>query len=158
MTAEEIIRLLNLKPHPEGGFFRETYKSQATLPGIQPSRNISTAIYYMLVQGTVSKMHRLVSDEVFHFYMGDPVTWVMLEAQGTVERTVLGSALERGEVPQMSVKAGTWFGGFLSDGGKFALMGTTMAPGFEFEDFTLGNRGDLLAKFPHAERDILRLT
>jgi predicted cupin superfamily sugar epimerase len=158
MTADEIIQLLDLKPHPEGGFYREAFKSQALIPGLKPPRFCSTAIYYMLAAGTVSKIHRLASDEIFHFYMGDPVTWVLLKPNGKIEKTVLGSGLSQGQTPQMAVQAGTWFGGYLNDGGKFALMGTTMAPGFEFEDFALGDRKELIARFPQAEADIARLT
>ena len=135
MTSEEIIKLLGLMPHPEGGYYKETYRSSTRIPG--ESRPHSTAIYYLLVPGSVSKMHRLRSDELFHFYIGDPVTWVLLESSKRVRKVTLGSQLDKGQVPQMIVPAGTWFGGIL-EGGSFALMGTTVAPGFEFEDFELG--------------------
>ena len=158
MTAEEIIRLLDLKPHPEGGYYRETYRSPGISPGSQPRRSYSTAIYYFLTPGTSSKMHRLDHDEVFHFYMGDPVTWVLLGPGGRFEKKVLGNRLELGETPQLVIQAGTWFGGYLDEGGRYSLMGTTVAPGFEFQDFHLAERKTLLAGYPAAEKEILRLS
>ncbi|HVZ80451.1 MAG TPA: cupin domain-containing protein [bacterium] len=158
MTAEQLIHLLDLKPHPEGGYFCETYRGPSLIPGHQPSRHYSTAIYYMLVPGAVSKMHRLGSDEIFHFYLGDPVTWVLLENGGNWRKVVLGSDLGMGQTVQWVVPAGTWFGGYLKEGGRFALMGTTVAPGFDFEDFQLGSRDLLLKEFPGAEAEIMRLT
>lgn len=158
MTANDIIQMLDLKPHPEGGFYRETYRSSDPLPGASPSRSISTAIYYLLVPGSCSKIHRLKQDELFHFYLGDPVTWVLLEEGKKPRKVVLGNGLEKGEAVQMAVPAGTWFGGYLKETGSFALMGTTVAPGFEFQDFELGKRGELLALFPEAGVEIQRLT
>jgi uncharacterized protein len=158
MTSDQLIQQLCLKPHPEGGFYKETYRGQDKTAGPRPGRSYSTAIYYLLVPGAVSKLHRLASDEVFHFYLGDPVTWVLLGASNQVEKVVLGQGLESGQQLQMIVKAGTWFGGFLNEGGKYALMGTTVAPGFEFEDFELGKREELLKLFPDAEKEILKLT
>jgi uncharacterized protein len=156
MTAEEMIRLLDLKPHPEGGYYKETYRSQGTIPST--NRVYSTGIYYLLIPGVVSKLHRLTSDEMLHFYLGDPVAWILISPRGEVSQVILGNNLEQKQQLQMVVPAGTWFGGYLVLGGKYALMGTTVAPGFEFEDFELGKRDDLLAKFPKAEREILRLT
>ncbi|SRR5579871_682673 len=158
MTADEVIKLLGLKPHPEGGYYRETYRSPAAIPASDPPRVYSTAIYYLLVPGAVSKLHRLTADEVFHFYLGDPVTWVLLGADGKVGKVTLGAVLAKGHQLQMVVPAGTWFGGFLNEGGKFALMGTTVAPGFEFQDFEMGKREALLKAFPRAEKEIFDLT
>lgn len=156
MTADELIQLLGLKPHPEGGFYRETYRSPGSLPVSGSKRSYSTAIYYLLVPGAVSKFHRLASDEVFHFYLGDPVTWVLLAEED--KRVILGPDVPQGQQLQMVVPAGTWFGGYLNEGGRFALMGTTVAPGFEFEDFVLGKREGLLSAYPGARKEIIRLT
>ncbi|HUO57049.1 MAG TPA: cupin domain-containing protein [bacterium] len=156
MTADQIIHSLELQPHPEGGYYKETYRSSSLIPGT--SRAVSTAIYYLLGEGDRSKLHRLKSDEMFHFYLGDPVTWVLLESSNHVKKVVLGSELGKGQRLQLLVPAGTWFGGYLNPGGKFALMGTTVAPGFEFEDFQLGNREGLSMDFPAARDEILRLT
>lgn len=158
LTAEELIRTLELKPHPEGGYYRETYRGPSLIPGHAPSRHYSTAIYYLLVAGARSRMHRLASDEMFHFYLGDPVTWVLLEKDGNWRKVVLGPNLAAGQSVQLLIPAGTWFGGYLDAGGKFALMGTTVAPGFEFEDFHLGTREELSRLFPQAQAEILRLT
>lgn len=157
MKQAEIIRRLKLKPHPEGGYFRETYRSPRRIPGSARKRVYSTAIYYFLDSNSVSKMHRLSADEVFHFHLGDPVTWVLLKPKGKVEKIVLGPKIQKGQKLQMVVPAGTWFGGYLEKG-KYALMGTTVAPGFEFEDFVLGRREELLKAFPKAKREILKLT
>ena len=158
LNAEELIRSLDLKPHPEGGYYRETYRGPSLIPGLEPPRPFSTAIYYLLVPGALSKMHRLASDEMFHFYLGDPVTWVLLEKEGNWRKIILGPNLQAGQTVQLLIAAGTWFGGYLNEGGKFALMGTTVAPGFDFADFQLGNPEELLKAFPRAEAEILRLT
>jgi predicted cupin superfamily sugar epimerase len=158
MTSDEIVKLLDLKPHPEGGFYRETYRSPRNVPGTDPPRAYSTTILYLLVSGAVSKLHRIAGDEVFHFYLGDPVTWVLLKPGGKFEKVVLGSLLGQGQELQMLVPSGTWFGGYLSEGGLFTLMGTTVAPAFEFGDLAMGEREELLAQFPQAQAEILKLT
>jgi hypothetical protein len=158
VKVDQIIQLLDLKPHPEGGFYRETYRSSTIIPGSAPVRNHSTAIYYLLVPGAVSKLHKLSSDEVFHFYMGDPVTWVSLKKDGKVEKSILGNDLSKGQLLQWIAPAGTWFGGYLNEGGSFALMGTTVAPGFDFSEFILAKKHDLLPLYPAASEEISRLT
>jgi predicted cupin superfamily sugar epimerase len=156
MTADEIIKSLDLQPHPEGGFYRETYRSDKTIPGLD--RAYSTGIYYMLVPGAVSKFHAIKHDEMFHFYLGQPVTWVLLLQNAQMEKVVLGSDIIKGQKLQLVVKAGTWFGAYLNDGGHFGLMGTTVAPGFDFADFVFGQKEELLKKFPAAKEEINRLT
>jgi len=141
MTAADVIRLLDLAPHPsEGGHFRETYRSRATLDPGAPfagRRSHSTAIYYLLTADTFSEMHRLPGDEVFHFYLGDPVEMLELHPDGRSTVTVLGPDLER-HVVQHVVPGGTWQGARLVAGGEWALLGTTMAPGFAYEDYESG--------------------
>jgi hypothetical protein len=162
VTAEELIRVLKLKPHPEGGFYRETYRSTLSIPGaaldLVAPRSAGTAIYYLLAPGTVSRFHRLRYDEIFHFYMGDPVRWVSLTSEGGFHVRELGFPNHAGWEPQWVVPAGTWFAGALAEGGSFALMGTTMAPGFEFSDFEIAKRDELLSRYPKAEAEILRFT
>lgn len=164
MTAEEIIKLLHLEPHPvEGGFFRETYRSQAKLPAeVLPDhgceRSLSTAIYYLLTPKTVSALHRLPGDEVFHFYLGDPVTMLQLWPDGSVKTITIGNDLAKGHVPQLVVPAGVWQGSVLQDGGKFALLGATMAPGFDYADYVSGLRDELISRYPSAKEMIERLT
>ena len=158
LTAEDVIRMLGLVPLPgEGGYFRETYRSTFPLPG-EPTRSLSTAIYYLLTRDTFSALHRLPGDEVFHFYLGDPVEMLQLRRDGTAERFTIGTGIAGGMRPQVVVPAGAWQGARLIPGGAFALMGTTMAPGFDSRDFELGNRDDLLARYPDNTDLILALT
>jgi predicted cupin superfamily sugar epimerase len=155
MTAAEIIARLGLKPLPvEGGYFAETYRSARTFDG----RSGGTAIYYLLTPDTFSALHRLRSDEVFHFYLGDPVRQLQLRPDGTGREFVLGGDLSAGQVPQLVVPAGVWQGSVLEPGGRFALMGTTMAPGFDFADFQAGDRAELTAAYPAFAEMIGRLT
>jgi predicted cupin superfamily sugar epimerase len=165
MTAEEIIALLGLQPHPrEGGFFRETYRSvrqlaAGALGGVYTSpRSVSTAIFYLLTPGTCSAIHRLASDEIFHFYLGDPVRMVQLFPDGRGTTVVLGRDLQAGQNPQVIVPAGVWQGSILEDGGRFALLGCTVAPGFDFADYEHGDRDALLARYPEFDEMIRRLT
>lgn len=147
MEIQEIVQKLDLKPHPEGGFYAETYRSPH-----------STAIYFLITPGNFSALHRIKSDELWHFYLGDPITLVEMNEQGDVKKTVIGSGIEKGETPQYVVPAGAWFGSFLNEGGKFALVGCTVSPAFEFKDFELGNREELLKRYPLAKDIITRLT
>jgi uncharacterized protein len=159
LGAEDLIRMLSLVPLPgEGGFFKETYRSRlllpaATLPGgYGDERAASTAIYYLLTRDHFSAMHRLRGDEVYHFYMGDPVEMLQLRGNGTGEAVIIGRNIANGMAPQVVVPAGVWQGSRLMAGGAFALLGTTMAPGFDARDFELGNRAALVRGFPaHAE-------
>jgi uncharacterized protein len=159
MTSDDIIRLLKLQPHPvEGGYYLETYRDPLLLPGgVSPNyagpRNIGTAIYYLLKPGHVSELHVLPGIEVFHFYLGDPVRMLQLHPDGQSMEVLLGSDILAGHVPQCVVPAGVWQGTSLIPGGRFALLGATMSPGFEFEDYRGATRSELLAHWPlHAER------
>jgi predicted cupin superfamily sugar epimerase len=163
MTAEDVIRLLGLKPHPvEGGFFRETYRSpdaipSSALPRHRAARSVGTAIYYLLKPGHVSELHVLPGDELFHFYLGSPVRMLQLWPDGTGKEVVLGPDLAAGQVPQLVVPAGVWQGTHLIGGG-FALLGATMAPGFDYADYTGGSRAELTAKWPAFADRIATLT
>ena len=163
MTAEEVIAVLNLQPHPvEGGFFRETYRSadvlpQSVLPHNPGPRSLGTAIYYLLTPTTVSALHRLPTDEIFHFYLGDPVQMLQLWPDGTSRTLILGTDLQAGHLPQTVVPGGVWQGSLLMDYGQFALLGATMAPGFDYSDYVEGKREELLAKWPDRENLIRKL-
>jgi hypothetical protein len=148
MTLSDVIRLLELQPHPvEGGYFRETYRSA----GRVRDRSVGTAIYYLLSPGSVSEMHRLPGDEVFHFYFGDPVEMLQLHPDGTATTLVLGSDLPAGQVPQAVVPGGVWQGSRPLPGPHgFSLLGATMAPGFDYADYTTGTRDELTARWPAA--------
>jgi predicted cupin superfamily sugar epimerase len=165
MDVAEIIERLGLKPlEPEGGFFRETYRSEEVIgrEGLPPrygtARSHCTAIYYLLTPETFSALHRVKSDEIFHFYAGDPVRMLQLDPEGRGETVILGSDLKAGQTPQHLVRRGVWQGCRLEEGGRFALMGTTVAPGFDYEDFELAGREELMKQFPQFEKEIRRLT
>jgi predicted cupin superfamily sugar epimerase len=159
MTADDVIRLLQLQPHPvEGGFFRESYRASTTVAAHSGMRNVSTAIYYLLKPGHVSELHVLPGDEVFHFYLGAPVTMLQLWPDGSGREVVLGSDLAAGEVPQLVVPAGVWQGTRLVGDSGFALFGCTVAPGFDYADYRSANRAELTAKWPAFAGEIARLT
>ncbi len=159
MTADEVIQLMQLKPLSiEGGFFRETYRSRWVvsteyLPdGFRGSRSIGTAIYYLITPETFSALHRLPGTEVFHFYVGDPVLMLQLLPDGSSQTITLGPDLLNGQQPQVVVRGNVWQGSRLAPGGKWALMGTTMSPGFDYADYENANREQLMAQYPGRQR------
>jgi predicted cupin superfamily sugar epimerase len=165
LRAEDLIRLLSLAPLPgEGGWYRETYRSGVRIPatGLPRAyggpRDAGTAIYYLLTSDTFSAIHRLRGDEIFHFYLGDPVEMLHLRPDGTGGTIVLGSSPGEGMHPQVVVPAGVWQGARMREGGRFALLGCTVAPGFEFEDFELGKRAELVREYPELAEAIRALT
>ena len=164
-TSDDLIRKLSLVPLPhEGGFFRETYRSRLRLPaaalpdGVAGERDASTAIYYLLTGTSFSALHRLKSDEVFHFYLGDPVEMLQLLPDGKNNVLVLGADIAAGMSPQSVVPAGVWQGSRLLAGGEFAVLGATTAPGFDFADFELGDRARLMTSYPEQAEMIAALT
>lgn len=155
-TAEQIIELFEMKPLVgEGGYYVETYRSGEKTGG---GKSLSTAILYLITPEACSKLHRLSSDEIWHFYLGDAVTMLQLHADGSSEVVTLGQDIRNGQRLQLAVPANSWQGCFLNEGGKFALMGCTVWPGFEFEDFEPGEREKLLEKYPEQRELILKLT
>ncbi len=159
MTADDVIRILNLQPHPvEEGFFREIYRSDRTVPAYGGTRSLATTIYYLLKPGHVSELHVLPGDEIFHFYLGSPVTMLQLHPNGTGREIVLGHDLPAGQVPQLVVPAGVWQGTRLVGNDGFALLGATMAPGFDYTDYVGGSRAELTARWPDHADAIARLT
>ncbi|MBN1671228.1 MAG: cupin domain-containing protein [Kiritimatiellae bacterium] len=163
-TAEYWIDRLRLSRHPEGGYFRETYRSTETIsPAALPHRyggrrSISTAIYYLLTDGECSGLHRVKSDEVWHFYAGSPLTLHIINERGDYAQIALGASPDRGETLQATVKAGCWFGATVDPPQAYALAGCTVAPGFDFADFQLAHRQDLLQLYPEHRAIIERLT
>jgi len=162
--AQDIIELLDLKPLSfEGGYYRETYRSEdivkvANLPErYKTDKTFGTAIYYLLTPDTCSKLHRLPTDEIFHFYLGDPVTMLLLYPDGRGEEVTLGQDLSKGQRVQLTVPAGVWQGGILCEGGRYALMGATMAPGFDIGDFESADESVLIKKYPDYNDLIKRL-
>lgn len=155
ITAAALKSLLGLEPHPrEGGWFRQTWRCEETIPrealaarypGPRPA---GTAIYYLLEPDTFSEMHRLASDEVFHFYLGDPVEMLQLLPDGTGRRIVLGGDLTAGMQVQTVVPQGVWQGSRLLPGGTLALLGCTVSPGFDYADYASGERAGLVRGWP----------
>ena len=152
-----LIRELGLQPHPEGGYYRETYRAATQVRG---ERAASTLIYFLLPPGQVSKLHRIDADESWHLYLGGPLEIHELEesSPAAAQVTVLGTRFDLGETPQHVVPAGRWFGATLAAGAPYALVGCGVAPGFEFARFELAERLRLLAAFPGARALIERLT
>ncbi len=163
-TAQQVIERLCLRPHPEGGYYRETYRSSESvaedaLPSrYEGTRSFGTAIYYLLTAETFSAIHRVKTDEIWHFYCGDSVELLQLLPDGSGFLTTLGSDVENGTHPQVVVPRGTWQGARLVKGGEYALLGTTVAPGFEFTDLQLGCRDELLRVYASFKGLIRALT
>jgi predicted cupin superfamily sugar epimerase len=153
LTAQQIIDRLQLVPLTiEGGYFRETYRApllipRAGIPSYSGDRHASTTIYYLLTPDTFSAIHRVKSDEVFHFYAGDPVEMLQLRPDNTSRVVTISNDLVAGHEPQQVVPAGVWQGCRLARGGRWALMGCTVAPGFDYADFELANRDELLTQY-----------
>ncbi|HEY1804319.1 MAG TPA: cupin domain-containing protein [Terracidiphilus sp.] len=159
MTADEIKSLLRLEPHPvEGGSFRRTYTSAGNVKLPRGVRAQGTAIYYLLEAGAFSEMHVLASDEIFHFYLGDPVEMLQLHPSGHSVVFTLGPDLAAGQHVQLVVPTGVWQGTRLVDGGKVALLGCTVTPGFDFADYRGGSYAELAAKWPAEAERIRKLT
>ena len=162
--AQYWIDHLGLVPHPEGGFYRETYRSEelvdaAALPDrFDGSRSYSTAIYFLLRGHEYSALHRIASDELWHFCTGTPLTIHTIDSAARYGRIHLGSDPEQGQVFQAVVSAGTWFGAIVDDPDAYALVGCTVAPGFDFADFQLASRSALVTQYPQHRAVIQRLT
>ena len=158
------IETLDLQRHPEGGYYRETYRSTEdvsaeALPDRFPgARSLSTAITFLLPGNEFSALHRIRSDEVWHHYAGSALTVHVIDPDGTYRQMKLGKDPQAGEGPQSTVPAGCWFGATVDDGGSCALVGCTVSPGFDFEDFELAVRSDLVERYPQHRSIIERLT
>ncbi len=154
--AQSLIESLDLKPLPlEGGYFRETYRSDRKIDG---SKDVSTCIYFLLTGESFSAFHRLPSDEIWHFYSGDPVDLYTIDEGGLLTVHKLSSQISLGTAPQVVVKSGIWQAANLAEGGSFALLGCTVAPAFDFEDYEHGRRENLLESFPQHRDEIMKLT
>ena len=159
MTSEEIKEQLKLQPHPiEGGHFRRTYTSGLEVQTAHGARAAGSAIYYLLEAGAFSEMHVLASDEMFHFYLGDPVEMLQLLPDGGSAVVTLGPDLAAGQQVQLTVPAGVWQGTRLVGDGKVALLGCTVTPGFHHADYKNARSADLIAKWPGEAERIRGLT
>jgi predicted cupin superfamily sugar epimerase len=146
MDAQSIIQKLCLAPHPEGGFFRETYRSAESIP--ERDRSISTAIYFLLTGDDYSSFHRLRSDEIWHYYAGDPVRLHMIHTDGEHQQVLVGPDVLNGQQPQAIIPQGSWFAARVEKSDGYILIGCTVAPGFDFSDFELAKRDELARLFP----------
>jgi predicted cupin superfamily sugar epimerase len=164
LLASYWIEKLHMQPHPEGGFYAETYRSHEHilgehLPGrYNGDRSFATAIYFLVEGGRFSALHRISSDEMWHFYTGTRLTIYAIEPQGDLQTIHLGNNPDEGEVFQAVVKAGCWFGSIAKDPDGYALVGCTVAPGFDFADFELADRREMLQQFPQHRSIIEALT
>lgn len=155
METIELIKELGLQKHPEGGCYKETYRSDDKLSN---DRSISTAIYFLLEKGNFSAFHKIQSDELWHFYSGDSLEVIEIKNNGTVVKTLIGNNIHTGEQFQYCVKANTWFASRVRSGGTYSLVGCTVAPGFDFRDFELAKRNELVKQFPQHKKIIDELT
>jgi len=158
------IEQLGLIPHPEGGYYRQTYRSEITIPrealpaGFRGARPVSTAIYFLLAEQDFSAFHRLRSDEMWHFYAGAPLELHIISAAGIHLQILLGGDVARKQILQAVVPAGCWFASRLHSENSFALVGCTVAPGFDFDDFEMARRAELTAQHPQYSEVIRALT
>ena len=165
MNLSDLIQKLDLKPHPEGGYYRETYRSSGSIPaevfggsGIG-ERNYATGIYFLLTQGNFSAFHRVRQDEMWHFYLGAPIELYEITARGELKHTLIGNNLSEEERPQYLVPGGHWFASRVLPGaGDYALAGCTVSPGFDFADFEMAERQELLRQYPDFHEVIIEFT
>jgi len=163
MEISQIISELGLLPLPgEGGYYKETFKSPISIsgnsvpPGYSGKRSLSTCIYYLITPDSYSAMHKLPTEEIWHFYLGDPAEQLQLLPNGESRKVKLGNNILDGEELQVIVPADTWQATKLIEGGKFALFGTTMSPGFEFTDYVAGEKEHLCKMYPKLQKEILQ--
>lgn len=164
MTAEEIIRQFNLQEHPEGGYFKETYRSKGIIPNsildssFEGDRNICTGIYFLLTSEKFSAFHKVNQDEMWHFYKGAPLKLHMISTKGEYSFVIIGNNLKKGQIPQFTVNGGDWFAAEVIDQNSFSFVGCTVAPGFDFKDFELPTAERLISQFPQHTEIINSLT
>jgi uncharacterized protein len=160
MTRDELIDRFKMTRHPEGGAFVEIYRSGLSVEaaGFQGRRAAATAIYFLLGRGEFSAFHRIRSDEIWHFYLGGPLRIVEIDPSGKLRETTLGRDILEGESLTHVVEAGNWFASCPAPESDFSLVGCTVAPGFDFQDFELADRGELRERFPEHAAVIETLT
>ena len=163
ISAQQLIALYNLQPHPEGGWYKETYQSKEQIDAdslperFGGSRAFSTAIYFLLEQGNFSAFHQIKSDECWHFYTGDPLVVYVLQQDGTLDEIMLGNDITNGQLFQYVVPANCWFASRPATDSKFCFVGCTVAPGFDFADFEMADAAVLSALYPQHQTAIQEL-
>ncbi|MBL4604432.1 MAG: cupin domain-containing protein [Flavobacteriaceae bacterium] len=164
MIAKEIIEALGLQEHPEGGYFKETYRSKETISNKEldakyvGDRHHCTGIYFLLTSEKFSAFHKVNQDEMWHYYKGAPIKLHTISPEGTYSFVMIGNNFENGETPQHVVKGGDWFAAEVLEKDSCCLVGCTVAPGFDFADFVLPTREELMSKYPDHKKTISRLT
>ena len=163
MTSKEsIIKSFSLLPHPEGGYYKETYRSAELIENsskqFPDQRSYSTAIYFLIEKNNFSALHRIKSDEVWHFYDGDALEVIEIDLNGNLISTQIGKDISKGQTFQYTVKAGHWFGSRVLKDGEYSFVGCTVSPGFDFKDFEMAKRDDLCRQFPQHKNIIEELT
>lgn len=158
------IQELDLQPHPEGGYFKETYRSAKKIPqeslgnSYSGDRNVATCIYFLLDSDSFSALHRIQQDEIWHFYEGSTLEIHEIDLEGKYSCTKVGTDFQKGERPQYVVPAGHWFGATVVEKDSYSLVGCTVAPGFDFDDFEMASQNQLLKQYPEHEAIIKKLT
>lgn len=149
MEASKLIQELNLKPHPEGGYYKETYRGETKIElGEHKIRNSSTAIYYMLTNEDKSHFHKVLSDEIWLFHQGETIVIYEIDQKGEMIAHLLGINFENGEMPQIVIPKGNWFAAQIQSKTGYSLVSCIVAPGFEFEDFILADKQEMLRQYP----------
>ncbi len=161
---DEIVKILDMNPHPEGGFYKETYRSNDIIKKhaldnkFTGDRNYCTAIYFLLTSDNFSAFHRIKQDEIWHYYQGSPLYVHVIDHNGEYKRYVVGINLDQGALPQLVVPAGCWFASSVKDANSYSLVGCTVSPGFDFEDFELAERKSLVQEYPKYNEVITQFT
>ena len=160
---KDLIQILDLQPHPEGGYFREVYRSKGVISNselpaaFKGDRNYSTSIYFMLTEDSFSAFHKINQDETWHFYEGSSIMLHMISPEGDHREISIGSDIKNGDVFQFTVPAGFWFAAKIK-GKNYALVGCTVAPGFDFKDFDLADKAAMTTSFPQHKKLIEQFT
>lgn len=160
---KNIVEKLELLPHPEGGFYKEEYRSKGiipkdAIPNFKGDRNYCTSIYFLLTSANFSGFHRIQQDEIWHFYSGSPLAVHVIDEQGVYTKHVIGMDILNGQFPQLTVPANCWFASSVENPNDYSFVGCTVAPGFDFEDFELAKRNVLIESYPQHKSIITKLT
>lgn len=160
VEISDIVSKFEMQPHPEGGYFLETYRSDIAIKpeSFEGERSCSTGIYFLIEKDNFSAFHRIKSDEMWHFYAGNPLEVVEITPDGELKTTTIGNDILNGEVPQYVVKKDRWFASYCKDNEGFSFVGCTVSPGFDFSDFELASRDELINSYPRHAEVIKKLT
>ncbi len=162
--VEDIVDRLGMNSHPEGGYYKETYRSKSMIPQhvlseeFTGARNYSTAIYFLLTSDNFSAFHRIKQDEIWHYYEGSSLYVHVIEPNGEYKKHSVGINLDQEELPQLVVPAGCWFASSVKNKDSYSLVGCTVAPGFDFNDFELAQRNTLIEEYPEYKEIITQFT